>query len=190
MRNAERSSMLSSLAESWWALALRGVAAVLFGILAVLLPGVAVLALVFAFGAYALADGMLALVAGIRGSGRRWVLLVEGLVGIVAGLLALVLPGVTIEVLLYLIAAWAVIIGVLEIPAAIWLRREMEGEWTLVLGGILSVIVGVGLAVLPRLILLSMVWVVGVYALIFGVALIAAAFRVRGARGRQSTRAI
>lgn len=190
MRNAERSSMLYSLAESWWALVLRGVAVVLFGILAVLLPGVAVLALVFAFGAYALADGVLALVAGIRGSGRRWVLLVEGLVGIVAGLLALVLPGVTIEVLLYLIAAWTVIIGLLEILAAIWLRREIEGEWTLILGGILSVIVGVGLAVLPRLILLPVVWVVGVYALIFGVALIAAALRVRGARGRQSTRAI
>ena len=92
--------------------------------------------------------------------------------------------------MLYLIAAWTVVIGLLEILAAIWLRREMEGEWTLILGGILSVIVGVSLAVLPRLILLSVVWVVGVYALIFGVALIAAALRVRGARGRQSTRAI
>ena len=152
MQNAERSGMLSSLAENWRTLALRGVAALLFGILAVLLPGVALLALVFAFGAYALADGVLAVVAGIRGSGRRWVLLVEGLVGIVAGLLALVLPGVTIEVLLYLIAAWVVTIGLLEILAAIWLRREMEGEWTLVLGGIVSIIAGVSLVVLLRVI--------------------------------------
>jgi uncharacterized membrane protein HdeD (DUF308 family) len=188
MSNAGRTSMLSTLSENWWALALRGVGAVLFGILAVLLPGIALLALVFAFGAYALVDGVLALVAGIRGSGRRWVLLAEGLLGIVAGLLALVLPSVTIEVLLYLIAAWAIFIGLLELLAAIWLRREMEGEWTLILGGILSIIAGVSLAVLPRVILLSVVWVVGVYALIFGVVLIASAFRVRGRRRDSGSR--
>lgn len=175
--------MLSTLSENWWALALRGVAAVLFGILAVLLPGTALTALIYVFGAYALVDGVLTLVAGIRGSGRRWVLLAEGLVGIVVGLLALVFPGVTIEVLLYLIGAWAILIGLLEILAAIWLRQEIEREWSLILGGIVSVVFGVILEVLPRAILLSVVWGVGVYALIFGAALIASAFRVRD-RGR------
>ncbi len=185
MSSAGRTSMLSTLSENWWAVALRGVAAVLFGILAVLLPGTALTALIYVFGAYALVDGVFAFIAGIRGSGRRWVLLSEGLLGIVAGLLALIFPGLTIEVLLYLIGTWAILIGLLEILAGVSLRREIEGEWTLVLGGIVSVVFGVLLEVLPRVILLSVVWAVGVYALIFGVALTASAFRLRG-RGRDT----
>ena len=184
MSNVGPSAMLPKLSENWWALALRGVAAVLFGLLALFWPGITLTALILLFGAYALVDGVFTIVAGIRGvGGRRWLLLAEGLLGAIAGLVALALPGAVAIVMLYVVAAWAVLTGLLEIVAAVQLRREIEGEWALALVGIVSVLFGVVLAVLPGVGLPSLVWLIGAGVLVSGIALIALAFRVR-ARGR------
>jgi uncharacterized membrane protein HdeD (DUF308 family) len=175
--------MLPTLAVNWWALLLRGIAAVLFGLAALFWPGLTLFVLIVFFGAYALVDGIFAIVAGIRGTGgRRWLLLAEGVLGVLAGLVAFFWPGMTALVLLYVIAAWAIFTGILKIVMAISLRREIENEWLMVLSGVVSVLFGVILAALPGVGLLSLVWLVGVYALIFGVALMVLGFRVRGHR--------
>jgi uncharacterized membrane protein HdeD (DUF308 family) len=173
--------ILPTLATNWWALLLRGIAAVLFGLAALFWPGLTLFVLIVFFGAYTLVDGIFAIVAGLRGSGsRRWLLLAEGVLGVLAGLIAFFWPGITALVLLYVIVAWAIFTGILKVVMAIWLRREIENEWLMVLSGVLSVLFGVILAVLPGVGLLSLVWLIGIYALIFGVALIVLGFRVRG----------
>src|ERR687890_1864798 len=168
----------------WWALAIRGGIAILFGLAALLRPGIALEALILLFGAYALVDGVFAIVGvfgGTRGGTPRWLLLVEGIAGILAGILAFVLPGVTAIVFLYLIAAWAVITGVSEIATAIRLRQEIRGEWALIIGGALSILFGVLLAVIgPVAGLLSLIWLIGVYAVAFGILMLITAFQVRG----------
>ena len=182
-------SLLSALSENWWVLLLRGLLAVLFGLIALFLPGMTLTVLVLVFGAYALVEGVFAVVAGIRGTGgRRWVLIIEGVLGVLAGIVALVWPGITALVLLYVIAFWAIFTGIAEVVAAIALRREIAGEWALILGGVLSVIFGIILAILPGAGLLSLVWLVGLYAILFGIALIVLAFRLRGMGGRRSSR--
>jgi uncharacterized membrane protein HdeD (DUF308 family) len=180
--------VLPMMAGNWWALLLRGIAAVLFGLAALFWPGLTLFVLIVFFGAYALVDGLFGIVAGIRGSGgRRWLLVAEGALGVLAGLVAFFWPGITALVLLYVIAAWAILTGILKVVMAISLRREIENEWLMILSGGLSVLFGVILAVLPGVGLLSLVWLVGIYALIFGVALIALGFEVRGHR-RESSR--
>ena len=155
----------------------------LFGLAALFWPGITLYVLIIFFGAYALVDGVFAISAGIRGSGgRRWVFLAEGVLGILAGLIAFFYPGMTAFVLLYVIAFWAILTGLLRIVMAIWLRREIENEWFLVLSGVISVLFGVILAALPGPGLLALVWVVGIYELILGVALIVLGFEVRGRR--------
>lgn len=190
MSYAQPQHTLPTLAGNWWALLLRGIAAVLFGLAALLWPGLTLLVLVAFFGAYVLVDGIFALVAGVRGSGgsRRWLLLAEGALGVVAGLVTLFWPGITALVLLYIIAFWAIFTGILEVVMAISLRREIENEWLMGLSGVLSVVFGVILAVLPGVGLLSLVWLIGIYALVFGIALIALGFRVRGHRQEESSR--
>ncbi len=172
----------------WWALALRGVIAILFGLAALLRPGIALGALILLFGAYALVDGVFAIVGvfgGTRGGTPRWLLFIEGVAGILAGLIAFVLPGLTAVVLLYLIAAWALVTGVFEVATAIRLRQEITGEWALIVGGAFSMLFGVILAVVgPGVGLLSLIWLIGVYALAFGILLLITAFRVRGEGGR------
>jgi uncharacterized membrane protein HdeD (DUF308 family) len=185
--DASRASMgrgvLPTLARNWWALALRGLAAILFGILAFAWPGITLFVLVLFFGAYMFADGIFAIVAAVRAAGeeeRWWLLLIQGILGVLAGLVAFFWPGLTALALLYFIAAWAIVTGILEIVAAIRLRREIEGEWALGLSGALSVIFGVLLVVLPAPAgLLSLVWLVGAYAVATGVLLLILAFRVR-----------
>jgi uncharacterized membrane protein HdeD (DUF308 family) len=132
-----RSSLLSVLSENWWALLLRGIFALLFGLLALFLPGITLFVLVLLFGAYALVDGVFAVVAGIRGAigGRMWALIIEGVLGVLACILAFVWPGITALALLYVIAFWAIFTGVAEVVATISLRREIEGEWALIAGG-------------------------------------------------------
>jgi uncharacterized membrane protein HdeD (DUF308 family) len=175
--------VLPTLAGNWWALLVRGIAAVLFGLAALFWPGPTLFVLIIFFGAYALVDGILALVAGIRGSeGRRWLLLAEGVLGVLAGLVALFWPGITALVLLYVIAAWAIFTGILKVVMAISLRREIDNEWMMVLSGALSLLFGVLLAALPGAGLLSLVWIIGIYALILGIALIVLGFRMRGHR--------
>lgn len=146
--------VLHTLGRNWWALALRGVAAILLGILAFAWPGITVFVLVLFFGAYMLVDGTFAIVAAVRAAGKEdrwWLLLIEGSLGVLAGLVAFFWPGLTALALLYFIVAWAIVTGLMEIVAAIRLRQEIEGEWALGLSGLLSVIFGILLVVLPAL---------------------------------------
>jgi uncharacterized membrane protein HdeD (DUF308 family) len=175
----------------WWALALRGVIAILFGLAALLRPDIALGALILLFGAYALVDGAFAIVGvfgGTRAGTPRWLLLLEGVVSILAGLIAFIFPGLTAIALLYLVAAWAIVTGIAEIATAIRLRQEIRGEWALIIGGILSVLFGLLLAVLPGVGILSLIWLIGAYAVVFGVLLLIAAFQVRGQDNRRDER--
>ena len=172
-------------------MALRGVIAILFGLAALLRPAIALEALILLFGAYALVDGVFAIVGifgGTRGGTPRWLLLLEGVVSILAGIIAFIFPGLTAIALLYLVAAWAVLTGLAEITTAIRLRQEIRGEWALILGGILSVLFGVLLAVLPGVGILSLIWLIGAYAVAFGVLLLITAFQVRGRDNQREVR--
>jgi uncharacterized membrane protein HdeD (DUF308 family) len=175
--------VLPVLSRNWWALALRGLVAVLFGLLAFILPGITLTVLILLFGAYMLVDGIFSIVAAVRAPSRDarwWLLLAEGVFGVLAGIIAFIWPGLTALALLYFVAAWAIVTGVLEIVGAIRLRREIEGEWALILAGALSVIFGVLLVVIPAPAgLLSLLWLIGAYAVASGVILIILAFRVR-----------
>jgi uncharacterized membrane protein HdeD (DUF308 family) len=175
--------MLETLTRHWWVLALRGGAAVLFGLLALIWPGITVLALVLLFGAYALVDGVLALYTTLANrpaaQGRRGCLALEGVAGVLAAIGAVVWPGITALVLLYLIAVWALVTGVAEILTAIRLRREIEGEWLMILSGALSILFGVLAFLFPSAGALAVVWLIAGYAIAFGVVMVILAFRVR-----------
>jgi uncharacterized membrane protein HdeD (DUF308 family) len=175
--------MLEYFSRHWWAVALRGALAVVFGVVAWIWPDITVRALVLLFGFYALVDGLLALAALVVGGqlvrDRRGLLLVEGIAGIAAGIVSFVWPGITALVLLYLIAAWAIATGVLEVVVAIWLRRELRGEWLLALVGVVSVLLGVFLVLRPSEGAVAVVWALGLYALVFGLALVALGLRLR-----------
>ncbi len=176
--------MLGTLKRHWWLLVLRGLAAVLFGVLAFIWPNLALASLVLLFGAYALVDGVLTIIAAFRRTDTDrhwWVLLLEGVVGILAGVAAFVWPGLTALALLYLIAAWAIITGIFEIIAAVRLREEIEGEFWLGLGGLLSLIFGILLVLMPGPGALAVVWLIAGYAIAFGVLLVILGFRVRQA---------
>jgi uncharacterized membrane protein HdeD (DUF308 family) len=185
--NPRTPSMLSTLSENWWVLALRGLLAVLFGFAALVLPLGTLEAVGRLFGAYAVVEGVLVASIGMRGTRYRGAFIAEAAFGIVAGLVALTWPGVTALVLLYVVAIWAILSGIAEIIAAVALRREIEGEWVLFLVGVLSVVLGVAMAVLPGVGVLSLIWLVGLYALAVGVAMIVLAFRVRDVRRRGSS---
>jgi uncharacterized membrane protein HdeD (DUF308 family) len=172
-----------NIIQNWWLAILRGVIAIVFGVVAFLWPGSTLFALVLLFGFYALADGLIAVAAGLthtKDSPRWWVFLLEGLVGIAAGVATLVWPGVTTLVLIAMIAAWAILTGILEIAAAIRLRRAVTNEWRLAAGGLLSVALGVALILQPLTGSLVIIWIVGAYALIFGVMWILLGLRLRG----------
>ena len=171
---------VDELARHWWVIGLRGLAAILFGILAFAWPGITLTVLVFLFGAYALVDGVLGIVAAFRGDEHhRVVLALEGIVGVVAGIVAFAWPLITALVLLYIIAFWAIITGVLEIIAAVRLRRTITNEFGLIIGGILSVVFGVILIVAPGAGALAVVFLIGAYAIIFGITLLGFAWRLR-----------
>ncbi|GIJ49582.1 hypothetical protein Val02_64680 [Virgisporangium aliadipatigenens] len=176
--------MSETLTRYWWAVVLRGVAAVLFGASALIWPDVTVFVLVVLFGAYAFVDGVLALVAAATGEdrGRRGWLILAGVAGVLAGIVTFVWPGVTTLALLYLIAGWALVTGVLEIMAAIRLRREIQGEWLYVLSGASSVLFGILLALWPATGALALVMLIGGFAIVFGVLLVAFGLRLRRLR--------
>ena len=176
--------MRRDVAERWWAIALRGVAAILLGILAFVWPGLTLVVLVIMLGAYLLVDGVLGLIAGA--TSRSWLLLVEGVLGVIAGILTLLWPAITAVVLLVLIAVWAILTGAAELYAAVRLRRLIKNEWLLILGGLASVVFGILLLVRPGAGLLALVWLVGVYAFVFGVLMLGLALRLRGSRGMGS----
>jgi len=170
------------LAKVWWALALRGVAGILFGILAFVMPALTLAVLVLLFGAYALVDGIFNVVASLSGrSGARpwWALLLAGLVCIGAGLLTLFMPGLTALALAYLIGVWAIIIGVLEIISAVRLRKVITNEWWLGLSGVLAIVFGVLLTLAPGPGALAMVIWIGAYAFVYGVFLVLLGLRLR-----------
>ena len=174
--------MLHLLARYWWALALRGVFAVLFGLLTFFMPRITLLTLVLLFGAYVLLDGIFDIVAAIRSPSHHWALILEGIVGIIAGILTFMWPGITAMVLLYLIAFWAIFTGVLEIVAGIRLREVLTGEIWLILMGVLSVLFGLFILIFPSAGALAVLFWIGAYAFVFGIMLIALAFRLRSFR--------
>jgi uncharacterized membrane protein HdeD (DUF308 family) len=181
MGHTQPQPALPTASGNWGAMVLRGIAAVLFGLAALLWPGMTLLVLLVIFALYALVDGLFAIVAGIRDTGgRRWLLLAEGALGWLAGLVVLLWPGQTALVLVYVISAWAILTGLLKVIMAISFRRQVENWWLMGLGGALSVLFGGILGFLPGAGLLTLVWLVGIYALILGVALIVLGFLDRG----------
>lgn len=180
--------MLAFMARNWWVLVVRGVVAVILGIAALVWPAIALSALVLLWGAYALVDGIFALVAAFQGhTTNRWIIGLEGVVSIAAGVLAFVWPGITALALLYVVAAWAILTGILELVAAIQLRKEISDEFWLGLSGVLSVVFGVLLFLFPGAGMLSVMWLLGVYAIAFGIATTILGFRLRGAVAQGGT---
>ena len=181
---------VDSLSRNWWVIVLRGLAGMTFGLVTFFAPGISLAALVLVFGAYAFADGVLAIISAIRrerSGDRWWLLLLEGIAGIAAGVVTLLWPGITALVLLYVIAAWALVTGVLEIAAAIRLRKAIKGEWLLILSGILSVALGVMLVLWPGPGALALVIWIGAYAFVFGALLLALGLRLRSLRPSTGT---
>lgn len=181
----QRATMGTMLARNWKSIALRGVVAILFGIAIIVWPGISLAALVSLFGFFALIGGFLFIVAAIRQ--RRtdepwWLLLLEGILGILVGIIVFSSPGVTGLFLVYLIAAWAVVSGIFQIVTAIQLRHQIEGEWLLIMSGIASLIFGLLLAIWPGAGALAVLWIIGAYIVFFGILQLILAFRLRNWR--------
>lgn len=173
--------MAQVLIGNWWVLALRGVFAIVFAIIAFVWPGITAAALVLLFGAYALVDGIFALVAALRAArhhGRSGALLLEGILDLIIAAIAFFWPAEALVAIIYFIAIWAVITGIALIAAGIAMIR-VNGEWLLVLSGIISILLGVILFVQPGAGVVALSWWLGIYALLFGISLIGAAFRLR-----------
>jgi uncharacterized membrane protein HdeD (DUF308 family) len=173
---------VDGLSRNWWVVLVRGIVGILFGIVTFFAPGITLAALVLVFGAYAFVDGVLTLVSAIRRrstTDRWWILVLEGIAGILVGIATLFVPGITALVLLYLIAAWALVTGILELAAAIRLRKVITNEWLLALGGIVSILLGVLLIASPGAGALAVVIWIGAYAFVFGALLIGLSLRLR-----------
>ncbi len=178
--------MTTVLALNWWGMALRGIVAVIFGLIAFFIPVATLYALTILFGAYALIDGIVSLGAAIHSARRGehwWALLFEGVAGLGAAVVTLLWPLLTLVVLIYIIAAWALITGILEIASAIRLRRVITGEWLLVLTGIASIVFGFLLFAAPGPGAIVIAWWIGAYVFIFGLLMLALAFRLRRFHG-------
>jgi len=182
---------METLTDRWWAVLLRGVIAIIFGIILFAAPGISLAFLVILFGAFAIVDGIFSLVSAV-GRARHhenWgSLVLVGITGILAGLLSWFWPGVTAIALVFVIGAWAIITGILEIVAAVQLRKAIRGEFWLGLAGALSILFGVLMFINPAAGALAVVWLIGAYAIVFGVMLIGLSLRLRsiGVR-RQAT---
>ncbi len=174
--------MIGEVARDWWVVVLHGILAVLFGLVAILMPGMTVVMLIMLFGVFAMADGITALVGMFRRHpySPRWAQALHGVLGLAAGVVALLWPGVTAMTLLWIVGAWAIAIGVLRITAAIDLRKVIENEWMLALSGLLSVAFGVVALARPLAGTLALVFLIAGYAIVFGIVLIAFGFRLHG----------
>ncbi|MFI6919867.1 HdeD family acid-resistance protein [Nonomuraea spiralis] len=171
---------MQEISRSWWLLLVRGIAAIIFGVLALIWPGITLLVLVIFFGAYAIVSGVFALFAAFRHETRsRGWLIFSGVISILAGIAAFVWPGITSLALLYLIAFWAIVSGISEIVAGIQLRKVIDNEWMLIVGGILAVIFGILLLIWPGAGMLSLVWLIGIFAILYGIAMIVLSLRVK-----------
>jgi uncharacterized membrane protein HdeD (DUF308 family) len=178
-------AMSAALARNWWAVALRGVLSILFGLFALLTPGVVLLSLALAFAVYLLADGVLAIVSAIRAARahERWGLLLgEGVLNILMGLLAALFPVGAVFGFVIATAAWALVTGVMMVGAGLRLEARRGRTW-LILGGVVSAIWGVMIAIAPVIGAVVLTWWLGAYAFAFGVALLVLALRLRGRAG-------
>jgi uncharacterized membrane protein HdeD (DUF308 family) len=175
-------TLLRSIGRAWWLLALRGGAAIVFGVLALAMPAITLVTLVLFWGAWALVDGVTALWAGWQardGTTPLWPFVLTGVLGIAAGVFTLVAPAVTAFALLMLIAVWAIVTGVLEISAAIRLRKEIDNEWWLILSGLLSVAFGALLVLRPGQGALALLWLIASFSIAFGVLMVLFAFKLK-----------
>ena len=175
------SPMLQTLSRYWWLILLRGIAAIVFGVLAFIWPGITLVTLVLFWGAFARVDGILALAHAIMGgnAGSRWWLALIGIAGVAAGILTFMWPGLTALLLLTFIATWAIVLGIFQIIGAIRLRKEIDNEWTLGLGGLLSVLFGVVMLIAPGAGALGLIWAIASFAIVFGVLMVMAAFKLK-----------
>ena len=176
-------SLLSSMGRLWWLVLLRGIAAIVFGLLAMAWPGVTLITLALFWGAYALVDGVAALWHGWQTKGDSgkpmWQNILIGLLGVAVGVITFISPGITAIALLTLIAVWAIISGVLEIAAAIRLRKEIHNEWMLILSGVLAIAFGALMILNPGAGALAVLWVIAAFAIVYGVLLVGLAFRLK-----------
>jgi uncharacterized membrane protein HdeD (DUF308 family) len=173
-------AMSEVLAESWWAVGLRGILGILFGLICLLTPGLAVEVFVILFAAYMLVDGVFAIIAGVKAArnGERWGLLIlEGIVDLAAGLVAVLWPAITLVALIWIIAIWAVVTGALMLSAAFTLNLD-HGRWWLALGGIASIIFGILLVIEPLIGAVVLTMWIGAYAIVFGIFLLILAFQL------------
>ena len=166
-----------AVAQHWWVLLLRGLVYIALGLMAFFTPGITLASLILLIGVCCMVDGIASIAGGLRSS--FWQSTLVGVVSILAGLATFFYPGVTAMVLLYLIAFWAIAHGVLEIIAAIEFRKVIEGELLLGLAGLLSIAFGVFIVMRPGAGALSIVWVLGAYAFVFGITLVILSFRVK-----------
>jgi len=175
--------MVHVLARNWWALLIRGIAAVIFGILAFALPGVTLYVLCILFGAYAFVDGIFAIASAVRAAQaheRWWPFVLEGIVGLAIGAVTFYDVRLTFLALFFTIAVWAFVTGILEIAAGVQLRKSIANEWLLILAGLASIAFGVLMFWHPVIAALSLIWIIAIYAVVFGFIMIALAFRLRG----------
>jgi uncharacterized membrane protein HdeD (DUF308 family) len=169
--------MLEAMTRNWGAIALRGFIAVLFGVIAFVWPGPTVAVLVLLLGAFALVEGVTNIVAGVRAR-EGWAIF-EGIISVLVGIVIVVWPGITALALLYVVAAWAIITGIVRIVAAIQLRRVIRNEWLLVGSGVASIIFGVIAAAFPGAGILALIWLLAAWSIVLGVLLIALALSLR-----------
>ena len=175
--------MIDPLARNWWLVVLRGLGALIVGLLAFAVPGPTLTIAVLGFGVYTFVDGILAIISVVRGTGgerRWWAMLLEGVLDIVAGIVTLLIPSLSAGLILILMATWAITTGVAEIRTAVRVRREIAGEWLLGLAGMSSVLFGVLLLMLTGASFVLVILLIGTYAVIFGVLLMALGLRLRG----------
>ena len=169
-----------SMAEYWWAFVIRGLFGLLFGIGTMLWPDFTLQILLIFFGVYCFVDGITTIVMAF--SEKRWWYILEGLVSIAAGVIVFAWPGITAVTVIWIIGFWAIVRGVWQIMAAIQLRKEIDNEWMLILGGIVSILFGVLVVTRPGAGILAVTWMIGLYALVFGIFLMILGFRLRKAR--------
>jgi uncharacterized membrane protein HdeD (DUF308 family) len=182
--------MSAALAENWWAIAIRGVLAILFGAVALIFPGATILSLVIVFSAYLVVDGIFAIVSAVRAARqheRWWTLALAGVVNIVGGALVYLWPGLTVLAFVLLTAAWSIVTGTLILAAAFRLNLQHGRLW-LVLGGAANLAFGILLILAPLAGAVVLTWWLGAWALVFGALLLALAFRLRSQRSRDQRR--
>jgi uncharacterized membrane protein HdeD (DUF308 family) len=188
----ERCDALSEvLADNWWAVGLRGILGIVFGLICLLTPGVALGAFIILFAAYMFVDGGFAIASAWKAarSGDRWgLLIVEGLVDIAAGLIAVAWPAITMVALIWLVAIWAIVSGALMLYAAFMLNRD-HGRWWLALGGIASLIFGVLLVIEPLIGAVVLTMWIGAYAVVFGGFLLVLAFQLHSRKEERERKA-